>query len=69
VSCAETHDAEGMCACVAWLLVSTCAAGLGERRKALGSVLLGGRAGRGALVDSLLLLSTCGNGCESMIRS
>ena len=31
VSCAETHDAEGMCACVAWLLVSTCAAGFGRK--------------------------------------
>ena len=41
VSCAETHDAEGMCACVAWLLVSTCAAGLGERRRR------GACAGRG----------------------
>ena len=41
MSCAETHDAEGMCACVAWLLVSTCAAGLGERRRR------GACAGRG----------------------
>ena len=31
MSCAETHDAEGMCACVAWLLVSTCAAGFGRK--------------------------------------
>ena len=67
MSCAETHDAEGMCACVAWLLVSTCAAGLGERTKALGLVVLGGRAGRGALIDPLRLLSICGNVCESMI--
>ena len=51
MSCAETHDAEGMCACVAWLLVSTCAADLWETGDDVARVRVGGWRWGGLAVD------------------